>query len=88
MTEMIERVAGVISKGLDGELNCNEWRARGLAYGLAIAAIKAMREPTEGMIGSTFAIMAPGDCGGLERRDARDEWQAMIDAAMGGIGDD
>jgi hypothetical protein len=51
----------------------------------ARAAIAAMREPTEGMLGAMFQIWEPGErMGDYDRRVAKETHQAAIDAALEG----
>ncbi len=84
MSEMIERVAMVIKGELGKALNAtplpgdphdhNDWSATGGSVNLediARAAISAMREPTEAMVGQW-----PYD------RGNRMTWRAMIDEAL------
>lgn len=54
---------------------------------IARAAIEAMREPTPNMIAAgNIEIVSPGEdgdyLGTLENEEARECWQAMIDAAL------
>jgi hypothetical protein len=76
MSEMIERVARAIE-----EASVVDWLAQP-DYALkmrncAIAAIKAMREPTEDMVEGSFLLQEPEHC---EERKAI--YQAMIDEAL------
>jgi len=67
MSEMIERVRDAIYDAAAGDPNCSGVSDR-LAVLLARAAIEAMREPTEAMLGEWDY--------GLEI------WQSMIDEAL------
>lgn len=57
-----------------------------------IAVLRAIREPSEAMVGASLEALAClanlGDAGGCAplsdyTQDAKDCWQSMIDAAMG-----
>jgi hypothetical protein len=84
---MIERVARALHSRVDDRLwtdprvamlERDEWRD------LARAAIEAMREPTEAMVdrfvSRALCVSVHGD-GGWSAY-AREQWQAMIDAAL------
>ncbi len=49
---------------------------------IARAAIAAIREPSEEMVRSVDAVKDIGDYDAFLPTDARDIWQAMIDAAL------
>jgi|UPI00076A606D hypothetical protein len=85
MTEMLERVAEAIAEhgGSNWEscLKAPGQRMAGMYRAMAHAAIKAMREPTSGM-------MEAVDCGGekadwMSGRAWRAGYTSMIDAALG-----
>lgn len=79
MTDMIERVARALAEA-DGITICSDASYRMSSYGIrAIAAIKAMREPSHEMlrVGSWAWTELTADCVG-------DIFPAMIDAALKG----
>jgi hypothetical protein len=86
-SEMVERVARAIAA--DWGLN---WEApsldRDAVMSAARAAIEAMRDPTNRMVGASWnAVIVDGDApkGALSRKNiCRARWQAMIDAALEG----
>jgi hypothetical protein len=77
MTEMIERIAGAIGKGLDGDLKVSGYSAVGLVYGLSFAAVMKMRDPTDDMV-AAFNKALMETKGGV-----RGAWAAAIDVALG-----
>ena len=75
MTTMIERVARAIDE-------CQEWPAKTYRARMAMAAIEAMREPSERMISegeslASIGIGKPSDDEALPR-----VWRGMIDTAL------
>lgn len=82
MTDMIERVARALAE-CDGLTICSDASYRMSSYGIrAIAAIKAMREPSDEMLGEahdTLLYSVKGEELGI----ARAVWSHMIDAALG-----
>lgn len=96
MTDMIKRVAIAIGKAEKGDdwLQGNHWNMnapnRERLFGIARAAILAMREPTEGMwLGASPVILSAIDTLTWAAKeeavnvDARALWSGMIDAALG-----
>lgn len=80
MNEMIERVANAIMKEENPD-SLDQYAA------MARAAIKAMRVPTERMIGEALIQPHPSvaESGGIipqARRAALIDWRAMIDEAL------
>jgi len=97
MSDLVERVAkavvGVLEKSTDQDLREGIGHIYGLgfpeeikAFEIAIghAAIKAMREPTEEMVlaGCAKAREEQVRPISVNRKDAWDLWQAMIDNAL------
>ena len=83
-TEMELRVAEAIRK-VEWEFDCQSGKTELLAY--ARAAIRAMREPTQGMIEAAEATGNYGgfsDSGAIEpdNFDPLECYQAMVDAAL------
>ena len=79
MTEMIERVARAIGRcesSDDWEELGQHWKDQFLQE--AHAAIAAMREPSETMVDAGYQASPPVEY----------IWQAMIDAALGGLRDE
>ncbi len=78
MSAMVERVAAAIW-ALNENTDCNDYSqlsapAKKRADGMAIAAIQAMREPTDGMLDYRDA--------GVKKHDALLVWQHQIDEAL------
>lgn len=67
--EMVKRVAQAIEKSYEGR----HWDLEAMA----VAAIEAMREPTDRMRQAFYSLDQPG-----EPTPCLDGWQAMIDAAL------
>lgn len=81
---MIEKVARALAKA-DGIEICSDASYRHSAYGIrARAAIKAMREPSPAMldrfVSRALCVSIHGEGGWSEY--GRNQWQAMIDAAL------
>lgn len=82
MTEMIERVARAMAAKDSGPIGSIlfdiHWREFGDGYiSSALAAIEAMREPTEAMISAAWPLASEA-----ERRRCVEDYQDMIDAAL------
>lgn len=87
MPEMIERVARALAMadGMHPQAASNdadEQPAWTLYVGMAKAAIESLREPTEAMVEASAAIY--GDNYLYRHRYSKDQWRAMIDAALKG----
>lgn len=80
MSEMVERVALAMQAALEGAPGDFDGERPHSPYPkLARAAIKAMREPTRGMLKATDSIMG----GGFQNSHSDQEtWEAMIEAAL------
>ena len=76
MSEMIERVAKAIHKVTHDD----KWPTCNFCKDAARAAIEAMRQPTEAMIGAGRDATINNDP--LAYPDVEDTWPAMIDAAL------
>lgn len=77
MSEMVERVAKAICEAIGDDWNREGVEGLAAAYQpMAIAAIKAMREPTEAMIEASNR-----EWDGRMSHRSSGAWQAMIDAA-------
>jgi hypothetical protein len=84
---MVERVARALSvaDGMHPQAASNdadEQPAWTLYVGMAKAAIESLREPTEAMVEASAAIY--GDNYLYRYEYSKDQWRAMIDAALKG----
>lgn len=84
---MVERVARALSvaDGMHPQAASNdadEQPAWTLYVGMAKAAIESLREPTEEMVEASAAIY--GDNYLYRHRYSKDQWRAMVDAALNG----
>jgi hypothetical protein len=85
---MIERVARAIGRQDFARAAQDGWDAlpehvKQDHRRFARAAIEAMREPTDAMLGAAYETAGYADGGGREPIEAEEAWRAMIGVALG-----